>query len=91
MPPARYSLPSTFLHWMTVLLIAAAYATIELRVALWNAITLASAYLTEAVKARLYKAEPELGPLADRALHCGSAQSTVAACRRRTGSALFGA
>ena len=31
MPPARYSLPSIFLHWLTVLLIAAAYATIELR------------------------------------------------------------
>ena len=31
MPPARYSLPSIFLHWLTVLLVAAAYATIELR------------------------------------------------------------
>lgn len=31
MAPARYSLPSIILHWLTVLLIAAAYATIELR------------------------------------------------------------
>ena len=34
-------------------------------VGLWNAATLASADLTEAVKARLAKSEPKFGPLAD--------------------------
>ena len=34
-------------------------------VALWNAATLVSADLTEAIKARLGKAEPSFGPLAD--------------------------
>lgn len=31
MLPARYSIPTILLHWLTVLLIAAAYASIELR------------------------------------------------------------
>ena len=31
MAPARYSFPSILLHWLTALLIAAAYLTIELR------------------------------------------------------------
>jgi enoyl-CoA hydratase len=34
-------------------------------VALWNAAALVSADLTEAVRARLARAEPKFGPLAD--------------------------
>jgi hypothetical protein len=34
-------------------------------VALWNAATLVSADLTEAVQARLGKTEPRFGPLSD--------------------------
>ena len=34
-------------------------------VALWNAATLVSADLTEAIKARLGKTEPSFGPLSD--------------------------